>query len=280
VELRAYWAIIWRRIWVIALVVGVVALFAGFQYYHLRKTPGALKAYHSDITLQIGLQAPSHTVAINAGTNTNPAYADYIAAAETLADELTTGPILTSNEFTTQVYQQIQQDTAKIVQYCQCTRPDLSNLNPSTIGAALSAVRAHALVTVSVTWPTREGAWAIATAVGEVSAAHISEYIDYAVHTPATLSPRAESQPLVSAKVINKASDPAQVPGTSANRQTLLIMLLFVSLLIGLAVAFLIEYLDDRIHSKEDVVQLLQLPVYGEVPRAPGQRKDSHSSAK
>jgi capsular polysaccharide biosynthesis protein len=280
VELRAYWAIIWRRIWVIALVVGVVALFAGYQYYHLRKTPGALKAYRSDITLQIGLQAPSHAVAINASANTNSGYSDYITAAETLADEFTTGPILTSNEFTTQVYQQIQQDTAKIVQYCQCIHPDLSNLSASTIGAALSLLRAHALVTVSVTWPTREGAWAIATAVGEVSAAHISEYIDYAVHTTTTPSLRAEAQPLVSAKVINKASEPTEVPGTSANRQTLLIVLLFVSLLIALALAFLIEYLDDRIHSKEDVVQLLQLPVYGEVPRTPGQRKASHSPAR
>ena len=274
-ELRAYWAIIWRRIWVIALVVAVVALFAGYQYYHLRKTPGALKTYHSDITLQIGLQAPSHAVAINAATN--PSYADYVAAAESLADEFTTGPILTSNEFTTQVYQQIQQDTGKIMQYCNCTHPDLSSLNPSTIATALSAARAHALVTVSVTWPTPEGAWAIATAVGEVTTAHIGEYIDYTVRTTTTPSLGAQPQPLVSAKVITEASNSTQIPGTSASRPTLLIILVFVSLLIALALAFLIEYLDDRIYSREDVVQLLQLPVYGEVPHAPGQRKANHA---
>lgn len=281
-ELRAYWAIIWRRIWVIALVVGLVSLYAGYQYYHLYKTPGALKAYHSDITLQIGIQAASHTTGTNAGTNTNQSYADYVTASETLADEFATGPVLSSNEFATQVYQQIQADMNKIVQHCQCgPHPDLGTLSSSAIGSALSAGRYHALVMVNVTWATREGAWAIATAVGEVSTAHISDYIDYAVHSAATSSPRGEALPLTSAKVISSASNPSLAPGTLASRQTLLIILVFVSLIIGLALAFLIEYLDDRIYSKEDVVQLLQVPVYSEVPRAPalGEAKSRPSSA-
>jgi len=42
-----------------------------------------------------------------------------------------------------------------------------------------------------------------------------------------------------------------------------------VVLIIGIALAFLIEYLDDRIYSKEAVIQSLELPVYGEIPRVP-----------
>jgi capsular polysaccharide biosynthesis protein len=49
----------------------------------------------------------------------------------------------------------------------------------------------------------------------------------------------------------------------------LLLVLVLVALVIGIALAFLIDYLDDRVRSKEDVEQLLQLPVYGQVPRVP-----------
>ena len=83
-ELRAYWKIIWRRIWLVALVVGVMALYVGYQYYHLRKTPGALTAYRSDVTIQIGLQSSPNGVS------------DNIGASESLADALVTGPILSS----------------------------------------------------------------------------------------------------------------------------------------------------------------------------------------
>ncbi|MGH2506389.1 MAG: hypothetical protein ACRDHZ_03085, partial [Ktedonobacteraceae bacterium] len=56
-ELRTYAKIIWRYIWLVVLIVGVVAAYSGYQYYKLRKTPGALTAYNSTISLQIGLDA-------------------------------------------------------------------------------------------------------------------------------------------------------------------------------------------------------------------------------
>jgi capsular polysaccharide biosynthesis protein len=59
------------------------------------------------------------------------------------------------------------------------------------------------------------------------------------------------------------------VPGLSASKQTLLVILLLVALLVGIALAFLVEYLDDRIRNKDDAQRLLKLPIYGEVPRAP-----------
>ncbi len=102
-ELRFYWSIIWRRIWIIALVVGVVAIYSAYQYYHLRNTPGALKAYNSQITLLIGLQANSRS--------TDQSYSDYMTTSESLADELVNGPVLNSQEFATQVIQQIKTDT-------------------------------------------------------------------------------------------------------------------------------------------------------------------------
>lgn len=276
-ELRAYGAIIWRRIWVLALIVGVVALYAAYQYYHLAKTPGALKAYHSEVTLQIGIQ--------NFGNQDNHSFNDYVSASETLADAFATDPILTSNSFDTQVSQQIRADMDTIAQRYGAN-PDLGDWqNPTAIAQALSPSRIHNQVTVNVTWTTPAGAWAIANAIGEVTKAHISSYLNYGLmNTSAYASgPSSKSvlQPIVSATIVSNALPSIIIPGSSASRPVLLLLLVLVALIIGIALAFLIDYLDDRIRSQEDVEQLLQLPVYGQVPRVPSLSKGTsrHSPA-
>ncbi len=283
-ELRTYWSIILRRAWVIVLVVGVVSLYAAYQYYHLRKTPGDLKVYQSSAVIQVGLQATTKL--------SDPNYADYITATETLSDVLTTSGIFTAPSFDNAVIQQIQADSHQIAQRYGAN-PDLGNLSPGAIGGALSASRDHNLVTLRATWPTQAGAWAITNAVSEVIAAHIDTYVSYingqAVTGPLSLTATATatadttgtstansniSFPITTAKIISPAVDNGTVPGPSASKPTLLLVLVLVSLVIGIALAFLIEYLDDRIRSQEEITRLLQLPIYGAVPRAPtpGQR--------
>jgi capsular polysaccharide biosynthesis protein len=258
VELRTYWAIIWRRIWLVALVVIVVGLYAGYQYYHLRKIPGALTSYHSNVTIEIGLQnSPQVT------NNQTPNYSDELNVAATLADSLATGPTLTSSAFDTAVSQQIGQDTALIAQHYGANA-DLGDWqNPGAIGGALSATALHNLVTVTVTWTTPAGAWAIANAVGEVSVAHIGSYVNY------TTGKITANEPTVSATVISSATLASAAPGPESNKKTFLLLLLLVGLIIGIALTFLADYLDDRIHNKNEVAQLLQLPVYGDIPRPP-----------
>jgi capsular polysaccharide biosynthesis protein len=237
VELRAYWTIIWRRIWLIALVVVVVALFAGYKYYQLRKTPGALTTYSSSITIQIGLQAQGGTS--NAGD---------VTTTEALAAEFATGPILTSHEFDQDVLNQIDQDGASA---------DFRNVNPVAIGQALSASATYSLVSINATWITPVGAKAIANAVGEVSEAKIGSYLGSLV------------QPAVAAQVISSATTAGAVPGPSSSKVTLYILLVLLALVIGIALAFLLDYLDDRIRDKDEVAHLLGVPIYAEVPSAP-----------
>jgi capsular polysaccharide biosynthesis protein len=273
VELRAYVNILWRRIWVIALVVGVVALYVGYQYYHLRKEAGALKVYQSAVSFQVGLQE-----SIKA---TDQSYSDYITISETLADTFVSSPspILSSAGFDTQVVQQIQADMPLIMQRYGAN-VDLGDWkNTGAIGQSLVGTRAHSIVMINVNWNTAAGAWAIAHAAGEVSIAHIGTYVDYVVASnPSHASDPKLIQPPVEARLIADATDAAQIPGPQANRPTLLLVLLFVALIIGIALALLVEYLDDRIRRASDVTQLLQLPIYGEVPHAPavGQGK-AHS---
>jgi len=242
-------------------VVGVVAMYVGYQYYHLRKTPGALTAYNSNTTIQIGLQATSKG---------DPNNANYVVVSEALADALVTGPILTSNEFDKDVSNQINKDRDLIAQRYG-TNADLGDVqNASAIGQALNAVRVHSLVTVTTTWSTPAGAWAITKAVGEVSVAKIGTYLDYVISNDVTHSPTDNFvQPQVSARVINAATEAAPGPGSSSSKLTLLVLLLLVALAIGIALAFLLDYIDDRIRSKAEVTQLLGLPIYAEVPHAP-----------
>ena len=243
------------------LVVGVVALYAGYKYYQLRKTPGALTAYSSAVTIQIGLQPTS-----NGDTNS----ADYVTVSESLADVFVTGPILTSHQFDQDISNQINQDRGQIEQHYGASA-DLGNVqNPGAIGQALSASRVHSLVTINATWITPAGAWAIANAVGEVSAAKMGNYLSYVITSNVTHATTGSSVlPTVEARVIGSAANASVVPGSSSSKVTLYILLVLLALVIGIALAFLLDYLDDRIRSKDEVSHLLGLPIYAEVPRAP-----------
>jgi len=270
VELRTYWTIIWRRIWVIALIVGIVALYVGYQYYYLRKIPGALKAYSSNITIQIGLQPTG-----NGDTNS----ANYVIVSEALADAMVVSPILASHEFDTAISNQIAQDTSEIQQKYGANA-DLGDWqNPSAIGQALTATRVHSFVTINTTWSTPAGAWAIANAIGEVSVANIGAYLNYEIKNNTVQNSIGNSvPPLVTARVITDATDSITAAGTSSNKILLYILMLLVALAIGISLTFLLNYLDDRIRSKDDVTQLLGIPIYAVIPRAPSPGR-SRSSA-
>jgi capsular polysaccharide biosynthesis protein len=261
VELRTYAKIIWRYIWLVVVIVGVVALYSGYQYYKLRKTPGALHGYSSSVSLQVGLVAT---------TKGDPNPADNVTVSEALADTLVSGPILSSKEFSTDISHQIGQDMSAIEQqYPNAALGDWQT--PSTIAGALSAVRVHSIVTINVNWSTAAGAWAIANAIGEIGSSRMGQYLDYVVATDYTHSSTTGTyvQPEVSARVISAASIATAVPGTSASKQTLLVLLILVALIVAIALAFLLDYLDDRVRSKEDIRDLFQFPIYGEVPHAP-----------
>lgn len=243
-ELRAYAKIIWRYIWLVVVIVGIVAAYSGYQYYKLRKTPGALTAYNSNISIQLGLVAPSNG-------NINPA--DKVTVSEAVADTLVSGQVYEYKSFCSDISHQIGQDMSQIQQ--MYPNADLGNWQDAgAIAGALSATRTHSVVTFSVNWNTAAGAWAIANAIGEITSARMGQYLDY---------------PEISAHIVSAVSTPASIPGSSASKPTLLALLVLIALAIAIALAFLLDYLDDRIRSKEDIKDLFHLPIYGEVPRAP-----------
>jgi capsular polysaccharide biosynthesis protein len=260
VELRTYGQILWRRIWIVVLVVAIVGIYVTYQYYQSHKTEVATKTYATTVNMHIGLQSVIHA----------QSYSDYVNTSSTLADEFATGSILTSDTFATQVIQQIRNDMHTIKQRYG-RNPSLGAWqDTSTIIKALSATHSHSMVAISVNWNTEAGAWAIAHAVGEVCENNMPTYLNYQVVAPTTQESTSPEYLMAGANVINQPTKPAEVDsGSLVLRKTQLLAILLVGLIVGLALAFLIEYLDDRIHNSEEVVQLLQLPMYGEIPQAP-----------
>ena len=256
-ELLTYWKIIWRHIWIVVVVVGIVTLYVGYSAYKLHK----VHTYSSATTVQIGVSAAETKTYSNA---------DDVSVSESLADAFTNGPLLTSSAFNTAIYKQIVQDSSTIAQKFGAN-PDLGNCNTAgNIGGALSAARNHSLVTITANCSTPAGAWATANAASEVTVGQIGYFLDYVINNNATLATFDPSQADMSARLVSSASGPATIAALTSSKEELYLVLEVVALALGLALVFLLEYLDDRIHEKEQVASLLGLPMLGSVPSTPG----------
>ena len=102
-----------------------------------------------------------------------------------------------------------------------------------------------------------------------MSTNNIGTFLDYVItNNAAHSSPNSNVQPAVSARVISDATNAVKVPGTFTEKAATFAILLLVALIVGIALMFLADYLDDRIYGKEEAADLLQLPIFGELPRA------------
>lgn len=259
-ELRTYGQILWRRIWIVVLVVTIAGLYVAYQYYQSHKTGIATKTYMTMVSMHIGLQSAIHA----------QNYSDYVNTSNSLADEFATGSLLTSDTFGTQIVQQIRNDLPTIRQRYGANPSLGAWQDPLTIIKALSTTHSHSLVTFSINWNTEAGAWAIAHAVGEVCEENMPSYLNYQATAPTIPGSASPEYLSAGANVINQPTKPVEIAsGPQVLRKTQLLAILLVGLIVGFALAFLIEYLDDRIRNSEEVVQLLHMPMYGEIPHAP-----------
>ncbi len=259
-ELRAYTKILWRRLWIVALVMGVVILYIGYDYFSSTTIFETAKTYQAAVSLRIGLPATAH---IQDST-------EYTQITENLADELTTGPLLADSTFNSQVIQQIKNDKSAISDQFGANA-NLGDITAEKLLSAYKARRVHNVVTITVTWNTDAGAWAIAYAVGQVCESSLPTYMNYKVAGPDGQAGNDAGNLAAVAKVIGEPDKPLASGGNVVvqRKTTTLIIVFLAGLIMAIALAFLVEYLDDRIHEPSEVMQTLQLPMYGEVPRAP-----------
>ena len=219
-ELREYWRIVWRRWWLIIVLVAAVLLISLVAH-----DPPAV-TYVASMRFAIGIEG-SERVNATSGEGRSDAW----LASEYLADDLS--EVLKGGSF-----------AARISERIGITVPT----------GAIFASREHRIMTVTVTWSDRDEVQAIAEAVGAAVEDGGADYF------PQLAGVEAQA-------VLIDGPGIAQVGRSLGDKLDLPIRLL-LALIVGVALAFLWDYLDDTVRDRVEV-EAMGPKVLAEIPRKP-----------
>jgi capsular polysaccharide biosynthesis protein len=247
VELRQYLAILWRRWPVIALIVGLALIYSVVTFLTTPPT------YTAAVRLLVR-QLPS--------PDTTPPYFNYDRYYNWLANEFVSDDytlIVTSRAFAERVAQALQQNP-KNADGTLRYGFDTSGITADAVIGTLSADRKHRIMTITARSGNRGNADAIANAAADVL-------------TNQTLN--KGTAPSLSAVQIQDDAEFGLLDRSSANlvgssRARSLIdagVRLGLGIVAALALAFLIEYFDDRLRDGAEAERLTGVPVLGSIPR-------------
>jgi capsular polysaccharide biosynthesis protein len=229
-ELREYWTIIRRRWWLpvaITLVAAIASAAIGVR--------GA-SAFKTDMRVAIStIPTPDP----NANLYYDPTYYSNLDS-EYLADDMT--EFMTSRAFASEVTRELGANGP----------PDV---DVATIMSATRAKKTHRFIDVTITTATLEQGQQIADSVSRILAdkAHLAQYLQ-------ALTAYNTQMTVVTPPVTHRANTVLGLISEIALRTV-------IGLLVGIAAAFLIDYLDTSVRSRQEVESLLQVPVLGEIPR-------------
>lgn len=226
-ELRAYWRIIWRRWWLPIGLALLVGLFSLVLQHGWRPHPAS---YQANMRFNVGVQ-PERV----SGVYTFDRYYTMLTS-EYLVDDMS--EIVRSQAFTAEVSRTLAGQGITVP--------------ASAIGASTQPGKLHRILTVTVNWGDEAQLRAIADAVAATLTSHSADFFSQFSASEADIR-------VIDPPTIAKLSPPAR-------QQLDFPLRLLLGLAAGLALAFLLEYLDTSVH---DVAELetLGLPVLGRVPR-------------
>jgi capsular polysaccharide biosynthesis protein len=122
------------------------------------------------------------------------------------------------------------------------------NVPPGAISGSESSETRHRVLILAVTWPNAAEARAIIGAAGEVAQSGLDQYF-------------------ARSGVVSVLSGPAVAPiAAPLAEQIQMPLRVLLALLVGLGLAFLLDYLDDSVRTAEEAEVLLRAPVVGEIP--------------
>jgi capsular polysaccharide biosynthesis protein len=230
-ELREYWNIIRRRWWLPAAIT-VVALIAstvvGFR--------GAI-AYQTDMRLAVStIPTPDP----NGTLYYDPTYYSNLDS-EYLADDMT--EFMTSEAFASVVRGELAASSTPM------------NIDINSIVAATRARKTHRFIDISVTSSTPEEGAAIAGSIARIMGDpnHVAQYLK-------ALTAYNTQLEVVTPPVTHRANTPLGLASEIGLRT-------LIGLLLGIGVAFLVDYLDTSVRTREEAERVLELPVLGVIPK-------------
>jgi protein tyrosine kinase modulator len=217
-ELRQYWRVIQRRWWLIAALLAIVLVVSLVSYHK----PAPI--YQVTMRFAVGVQGGEP---VNAASGEGRS--DAWLASEYLADDLS--EVLKGGDMAARISERVG--------------------FPVPAGT-IFASREHRIVTVTISWPDRDQAQAIAEAVGAALGDAGAGYF------PQLAGAQAKA-------VLIDGPGIGQV-GRSLREQLDLPLRLFLALIAGVALAFLWDYLDDTVRDRGEL-EAMGVPVVGEIPR-------------
>lgn len=226
-ELRAYWRIIRRYWW---LPVGLALLVAGLTLVKQKPWQPRPITYNATMRFNVGVK-PERIP----GVYTYDRYYTMLTS-EYLVDDL--GEIVRSQVFARQVSEQLADSGIAVP--------------AGAISASTQPGKLHRILTVNVGWPDRAQLQAIADAIVVTLTQDSADFFGQFSAEEADIR-------LIDPPAIATA-------GRSAREQLDLPLRIVLALAAGVALAFLLDYLDDSVRERADL-ERIGLEVLGEVPR-------------
>jgi len=226
-ELRAYWRIIRRYWW---LPVGLALLVGALTVIRQKPWQPRPLTYNATMRFNVGLK-PERIPSVY----TYDRYYTMLTS-EYLVDDL--GEIVRSQVFAGDVSKRLADKGIAVP--------------AGAIGASTQPGKLHRILTVNIGWPDRAQLQAIAEAVVATMTQNSADFF-------AQFSADEADIRLIDPPTISVVNPPAR-------QQLDLPLRVLLALTAGIALAFLLDYLDDSVRDRDELEQM-GLPVLGEIPR-------------
>ena len=226
-ELKKYWHIVWKRIWIPVLLVVVVGVVSWLTL----QTPSP--SYSTSMRFTVGVKPQEIADQYN--------YDSYYAwlSSEYLADDMTA--IVSSQAFAGDVNRRLA-EMGKSVQ-----------IPPGSIGGVTVAEKQHRILRLNMNWGNAAELADIAQAVAVVMEEDSPKYMTQLGTSGALIN------------IIDPPSSPAQ-NSLSLTRKLDLPVRLLLAFMAGVALAFLLDYLDASVRGREEL-EAMGVSVLAEIPK-------------